>query len=546
MKSSNIFVPALAFATLTSSTKSGTATHREFKEEEGRRYNVVFILIDQLSALALPLYGNDNIKTPNIDRLAKEGATFTNSVCVTPFSSPSRASLVTGLYPITHGVILNQFDPVEFPFSKPAVPKVVNGLDSMAVTTEGILYDRGYQTKIYGKWHLGWIKTFKYYENTSTEVYQYDFLQRYIPMREAMRHTPAQPRKDEVLRDPDYDQGFGLYQTKYIDAKFQTASEDIKAAVGSFGRQGAPMELTDWGLTGLEAVKYFDGKNNGSAFMVTISLEPPHPDFVAPDPYYSKLDPSKIKLSPTTDEVSTFYKKSLNYRIGQYLDRKGTQEKMRCYYAQVLFIDDMVGRILNAIDKNGLKENTLVVFTSDHGDPLGSHGMLYDKGIDGFVEELVRTPMILRLPKVIPAGKKYLTHFNSVDLAPTILDYAIGYVPAAMQGRSLKPVIEGKEKDEVGFAFMTRPEARAVRGELDGKIWFYSKVFNLRAKTSREELYCITDDPWQQKDLSGEASCKEILLRMKARYDEYAARYGDQFIENLPDKGLTNYGNWKQ
>ena len=546
MNKSAVFAPALALATLTSSAQSGTVTYRGIAGEEGKRYNVVFILIDQLSALALPLYGNDNIKTPNIDRLAKEGVTFVNSVCVTPFSSPARASLVTGLYPVTHGVIVNQFDPEEFPFSKPAVPKVVAGLDPTTVTTEGTLYDCGYQTKIYGKWHLGWLNTFKYYENSSVEVYQYDFLQRYIPMREAMRRTPALPRKGEVLRNPDYDQGFGLYQTRYIDGKYQAAPEDIKAAVGSFGRQGTPMEFTDWGLMGLEAVKYFEGKKNGLPFMVTISLEPPHPDFIAPDPYYSKVNPSKIKLSPTADEVPTFYKNSRNYRIGQYLGREGTQEKMRCYYAQTLFIDDMVGRILKAIDRSGLKENTLVVFTSDHGDPLSSHGMLYDKGIDGFVEELIRTPMILRLPKVIPAGKKYVSHFNSIDLAPTILDYVTGFVPPEMQGRSLKPVIEGKEKDETGFAFITRPEARAVRGELDGKIWFYSKVFNLRTKTSREELYCITNDPWQQRELSKDASCKEILLRMKARHDEYAARYGDQSIENLPEKGLTNYGNWKQ
>ena len=546
MNKTLVFTPALTFATFASFAQPNTGVNKEQAKGESPRYNVVFILIDQLSALALPLYGNDNIKTPNIERLAKEGTTFVNSVCVTPFSSPSRASLVTGLYPISHGVILNQFDSKQYPFSKPAVPRTVEGLDSQATTTEGILYDHGYETKIYGKWHLGWLNEFRYYNETSSEVYQYDFLQRFIPMREAMLHKAAQPRKGEVLRTPDYDQGFGLYQTKYIEEKYRTAPEEMKADVGSFGRQGAPMELTDWGLIGLEAVKFFDNKKDGTPFMVTISLEPPHAYFVAPDPYYSKVNPSKIKLSPTTDEAPAFYKNNRYYRIGQHLEHEGTREKMRCYYAQVLFIDDMVGKILKAIEKSGLKNNTLVIFTSDHGDPLSSHGMLYDKGIDGFIEELVRVPMIMRLPKVIPAGKKIITQMNSIDLAPTILDYVTNSVPATMHGRSMKPVIESKVKDEVGFAFMTRPEARGVRGELNGKMYFYSKVFNLRTKTSREELYNITDDPWQKNEVSKDPVYKEILSRMKAEYDNYAVKYGDQTIDNLPEKELTNYGNWKQ
>ena len=513
-------------------------------------YNVVFILIDQLSARALAQWGGENIATPNIQRLSDEGVTFLNSVCVTPFSSPSRASLVTGLYPVRHGVIANQFagDLYNYYPQNHGISldpdAIVVGLDPSTVTTESILHKAGYATAFFGKWHLGHMKNFPYYCDTSHDVYTQDFRERFCKLREAMDPTPLPSHDGEVLTRPGDDQGFGFYQTKHMCEKWLGAPEEFRREMEQVGRMGVPAEFFDWTLLTGDALSFINN-NCDRRFMVTVSLEPPHPDYAICDPYYNSVDPVKLKLPRSAYTVPQVYRNNIGYREGVYLGEEGTREKMRCYYGQVLFIDDMVGRILKTIDDNGIAGRTLVVFTSDHGDPQSSHGMLFGKSIDNFIDEVSLTPTIMRLPGIIPAGKKVQSHLNSVDFAPTILDYLGCRSPSPMDGRSIRPVVEGKEKDSIGFAVMTRQQARAVRGEFEGRLYCYAKIFNIKTGTFREELFDLTADPDQMQEVSQDTSYKKALDGMKKFYDSYAARYGDRLIDDLPAKGLTNYGNWK-
>ncbi|GHU99727.1 iduronate-2-sulfatase [Bacteroidia bacterium] len=517
-------LPALALASV-------AAMGQKKDNKAPQRPNVIFFMCDQMSAMALPQYGNDFLKTPNIDRLAREGVTFMNSICVVPFSSPSRASFLTGLYPNTHGIISN------------VDRKVDSGLDPKFPSTEMVLDHAGYETAFFGKWHMGDISTYPCYVGKPNEA---DAYVRYSQIREAMNPAAASARKGEVLASAKAYHGFGFYQTEYMYEKARNGKPEYKGELSSIGRKGVPVEADGFTLTVMDGIDFIKAKRN-KPFMATISISPPHAPFAASNPFYDMVDPAKIPLSPTAYDKDTYYNNNRNYILGQYLGEEGTREKMRCYYAEILFVDEMLGRVLKALDDSGLADNTIVLFTSDHGDPLSSHGFLYGKTIDGFIEELVRTPALIRLPGKANAGKKIRAHFNTVDVAPTLLDYAGQPIPETMQGRSFKPIIEGREKDNTGFGYTMRLFARHIRGEVDGKIYSYSKVFTgFDEKKVREELYNVTDDRYQQKDLIGDPQYASVAAVMKTEFNKFADRNGDYHIEDFPSKGAYNMGNFNK
>ena len=533
MQKNLILIPSLALASVAA---YGQKKAKNVNAPAPGEYNVVLIISDQMSARILPLYGNNTIETPNIDRLAREGVTFDNSICAVPFSSPTRSSFVTGLYPIATTIITN----VE--------PGKGNGpLDVNMPITESILFDKGYLTGHFGKWHLGPINTWACYADKkyARDIYDRSYFGGFAEKRAAMHPTPAPARKGEALTNAKTDQGFGLYQTQYAHDKFKNGPAEMKKLLGTYGRLGTPAEMFDWTCAAKDGTDFIKA-NKERRFMLTVSLGPPHPDYVAPDPWYSNVDPSNITLPPSSYIHPERYRNNLNYLTGQYLGEEGTKEKMRCYYAQTLFIDDMVGRILNTLDETGLADNTIVVFISDHGDPLSTQGMLYGKTIEDFLEEQLRVPTLMRLPGVIPAGKRIKASFSSVDLAPTMRDY-LGINTIPTQGRSFRGIIDGKEKDEIGFAVCQRMEARSIRGEVDGKIYIYNKMFNTKGKnkTYYEQLWNITDDPYQMVDLIDNSKYDAVKKRLKAEYNKYADKNGDRRIEDLPGKGLVTWGNFR-
>ena len=535
-----IVLPAMALSAMAAQVQAAGATAQAAPKTpvvKDVKPNVVLFMCDQLSAMALPLYGNNFIKTPNIDRLSREGITFMNSICVVPYSSPARASLITGLYPNVHGIIDNVDN------------SDVKGLDPKFPSTEIILGAHGYATGHFGKWHLGQITDYPPYKGDSTEFASYkdmfDGLRReYAEQRAKNNPSPAPARPGEVLTDAGYDEGYGFYQTEYMHDKSDNRPEGIKKLISSIGRQGVPVDLADYSLVVRDGIDFIRA-NRDKPFMATISLLPPHAPFCIFDPYYNMVDPAKIPLSPTawdTDPKTNYYTDSRDFKTGQYLDETGMRERMRCYYGEILYVDAMLGRVLDALDQLKLTGKTIVVFTTDHGDLLASHGLLYGKVIDGFTEELTRTPLVIRLPGDAHAGRKVQATFNSMDLAPTLLALTGQAVPASMQGHSFVPVIEGKAKDEVGFGYSMRMFARQLRGEVNGKIYAYSKVFK-DPDATREELYNVTDDPYQQKDLINDPAYAPVVATMRATFDKFADKYGDWHIEDMPAKGLYNLGN---
>ena len=594
----NPLLPATALAATTAlATATGAAApsdHSAIRNPQSAFPNIVLIISDQMSARALPIYGNagDAIQTPNMARLAREGATFDNSICTAPYCSPTRSSLVTGRYPVSTGIITN----VE-------INKGNGPLNPKETLTEAILFDKGYATGHFGKWHLGVINSWPCYADKANarDIYDRTYFGGFDAMRAALHPTPAPAKPGEVLitPNPKQNRGYGIYQPQFMHDKLTNAPEDMRRQIESFGRLGTPPELYNWTLVTKNGTDFIRAHKD-APFMVTISIGPPHPEWAIPDPWYSRVDPAKIPLTPSAFTHPERYLGNHGYKLGQYLGEQGTREKMRCYYAMIAFVDDMVGRVLQTLDDCGIAQNTLVVFISDHGDPIATQGFLYDKTIPDFLEEQLRVPTLMRLPGVIPAGKKIETTFSSIDLAPTLRDYTgVADAPTAypVQGRTFRPLLEGREKDDatnIGFAVSQRQEARSIRGEIDGKIYIYSKMFsvpaagtpkaapadanapakpllnakgkpktgvkaaakakagpaiNAHGKTnpgsSYEQLFNLTDDPWQLKNEIDNPAYAAIKARLQSEFNKYADRAGDRHIEDLPAKGLATWGNFR-
>lgn len=489
---------------------------------KGEDYNVVFILLDQMSAKVISSYGGNFIQTPNIDRIATNGVRFENSICTVPFSSPARASLVTGMYPNQTGIIVNFGD------NKPGT------MDPRFILTESVLFNNGYNTKFAGKWHLGVLQNYKCFAN-SLDGQQFGKTYN-------IEYSPAQPaNKGEVLVSTSKG---GFYQTKLMyDFSQNGPTNAVRSVSSTIGRMGITQDQYKWTYVVNDCLDFMQ-QNKDDKFMVTISLEPPHAPWKSFEPYYSMIDPAKIPLLPSSFDKESRFNSVSDYQTGQHWGEAGTREKMRNYLALCLTMDDYVGKILDKLDELNLTDKTLVVFTSDHGDPISSHGFLAGKTITGFVDETSLSPAIMSMPGILPKGKVVKSHFASVDFGPTILDLLGKEIPSSMQGHSFVPIIEGSLPDTLGFAYMFRPEARGIRAGINGKIYTYYKVFNLTAKSiTREELFCITDDPGERNNLYNKASSADVISKMKSIFNDFAKKYGDHPIETIHKLPIYNPGN---
>ena len=472
---------------------------------EKKRFNILFLITDQHNHSVLGCAGNPIVKTPNLDKLASQGARFTNACCATPFCSPTRASLLTGMWPHTHGITQN-------------IAGKKTGLDDKTVATEQILFDKGYFTNQMGKWHLGDISSFRCYDKDSTgqlkDEYR-DYLAA-LPKDKWPKLKPGEVKVGEVAMLPEMDEV----------RKKDTAGGKNPDEVSKIGRLLVPPEhtyeswLTDRCIGLLK-------KHKDDNFMITWSVGPPHAPWICPEPYYSMYDPAKMPLPKSWEKCPPEYKTSRATQMGRQMGEKLVREQMRCYYGQVTMVDSYVGRILKALSDEGLEKNTIVVYLSDHGDMQAAHGMA-GKSVNSFFEEIVRVPMIIRYPGEIKAGTVVNGHANSVDIMPTLLEYGGMQAPKGIHGKSLKPLIEGKVKDSERLGYCERGNkdySRMVRTEQ----WKYSIYSD-----GRRELFDLKNDPGEMTNLAADASRASTVADLHAKLRRHMAETADPVLASVP------------
>ena len=441
--------------------------------------NILLIMADDCAKQALSCYGNKDIETPALDRIAKEGMRFEHALTPNSFCTPSRAAVLTGKYSHKNGVThLNQ----PFDGSQPTFPKV--------------LQKAGYETSLFGKWHL------------LTQPTGFDH---YCVMK--MQGMTVDP----IVFEP---------QHKWVVWGPKT--------VNTYLDGGRRLKGYNNDVITTEALNWLKNRRDKSKpFCMLLHPKPPHEPYHPPKKYedflkdvtvsepatllddYTGRTPeaiaeimtdNRIILGPSFQKRRKQLEKENPGITRDELTRAMYQEYIKGYYRLVKSVDDNVGRVLDYLEKSGLDKNTLVLYTSDQGFSLGEHGF-YNK--QWMYEPSLHQPLLVRLPRVIQAGSVHSSMVNHVDLAPTLLDFAGLPIPSDMQGYSLKPILEGKGdkvRDASYYHFYTHgarlPEMIGVRTEryklihYPGMKGIYQwELFDL--EKDRDEMYNLYSNPEQ-------------------------------------------------
>lgn len=428
------------------------------RSDGASRPNILFVMADQLSALALPAYGHPVVKTPHITALADAGVVFENAYCNFPLCAPSRFSMLSGRLPSAVGAYDNA---AEFPSSVP--------------TFAHYLRTRGYRTILSGKMHfVGADQLHGYEERLTTDIYPADFGWTPDWEREPTHYTWSQHMTSVVEAGP-------CRRTLQMDFDEETTYQ-------------AERKLYD--LARAPA-----GRN----FFMTVSLTHPHDPYNCRPEHWELYDPRDIdmpRVAALAPERMDPHSRRLYYQAGMHRYRM-TDERIRnarhAYYGMVSYVDEKVGRLLRALEDTGLDENTVVIFTADHGDMLGERGLWYKMT---FFEWSCRVPLIFHCPRRWQP-RRIGNGVSLVDMLPTLLDVAGAddqrSTLAALDGASLQPLMEGKTSAErdvcaeyLGEGALD-PRLMVRRGDL-------KYVFS---DSDPVELYDLAEDPDEQVNRAG-------------------------------------------
>jgi len=419
--------------------------------------NILFLLTDQWRFQSFGFTGNPDVQTPRIDALAAESLSFENAVAGYPVCSPTRASLLTGKRPLSHGVFLND------------VP-----LPDGEITLAEVLRDHGYATGYIGKWHLDG--------------------------RGRSNFTPPERR-----------QGFQYWKALECSHRYNNSSYYADTPEKRRWDGYDAFAQTD------DAIGYLSKRaDSGEPFLLYLSWGPPHaPYHTAPERYQALYDPEALTLRPNVPA-------RLEERVRQ--DLAG-------YYAHCTAIDDCVGRLLEALDELDLAENTIVVFTSEHGDLLGSHGA-YKKQQP--YEESVRIPFLLRWPgERGTEGRVSKAPMNSWDVMPTLLGLCDFEIPEAVEGIDFSAHVRGGPDPSDGAAFIHCPapfgQWSRQRGGKEYRGLRTDRYTYVRDLDGPWLLFDNKTDPYQLENLVDRPEHAELQAELDAWLDRRLEANGDTF-----------------
>ena len=483
--------------------------------------NILLMMCDQLTPGVLGCYGGP-VPTPNLDSLADEGVLFTDATCPTPFCSPSRASLITGLVPHRHGIVYN-VNVRDYPAI--GGPATEEGVKAGDVTTGKLLAEAGYDTHHFGKWHLQ-DDDLPYFPDTFGEHREYA-----DAMAEVFRGVRARPR--------------GEWMDWYDWAMPVTVSDRLREAVDALGdhwddRRHAEF-IIKMGRLDLPVEQVFDVRvadrtvealhsAGAEPFMITCSFNYPHDPNVVPSPYYDMIDPEGIRLPANYERREPRFEGEWSRQIVRDLGEAGAREFLRIYYASVRLIDDQVGRVLAALDASGRAEDTIVLFTADHGDMAGGHGMVW-KSTASFYEEVVRVPLLIRYPAGLSPRRTSIAA-GLTDVMPTLLDWVGTPPPEDIDGRSLAPYLDGRAPsvDAPRYTFServppNRERTRTVAQDATGAFMVRgsdAKYFHY--PNGEEFLFDLATDPGETVDLAAQPAWAGRKSELKRELEHWLAR----------------------
>lgn len=490
--------------------------------------NIIYIMSDDHAFQAVSAYGYGINKTPNIDRIAKEGALFTRATVTNSLCAPSRAVLLTGKHSFVNGKVDNV---QSFNWDQPNFPKILQahgyqtamigkihldgvpqGFDfSMVLPGQGHYYNpdffvegkkiqkKGYVTEIITQTALDWLKN-KREPNKPfcLLVHQKAPHREWLPAEKYFReYTQMTFKEPESLFDDFKGRGRAAREAEMNILKHHNWSGDSKVYPDVLEELGLK-DFLGWGINAF---------NNNLGRM-------DEQQRAAWDQVYRPICEQFKQLYPTIKNDSVA------------LMRWCYQRYMQDYLACIASVDEGVGELLDYLDEAGLAENTIVVYTSDQGFYLGEHGW-FDKRF--MYEESFRTPLLVRYPKEIKPGTVIDQMVQNLDLAPTFLDYAGIQIPADMQGESFRDLVSGKTDRFRDFAYYTYyeyPSIHMVKRHYGVATQRY-KLIHFYYDVDEWELYDLEKDPHEMRNVYNDPSYTDVKKMMHDKLDMARNYYGD-------------------
>ncbi len=497
------------------------------KNEQPSRPNIIFIMSDDHAYQAISAYGYGLNQTPNIDRIAKEGAIFNRAFVTNSICAPSRAVMLTGKYNHLNGKVDNMFP---FDWNQPNFAKQ--------------LQQAGYQTALIGKIHLdGNPQGFDYWNVLPGQgnYYNPDFIENGQKKRFPgyVTELTTQFALDWLQNKRDQAKPFCLlyhqkaphrnwlpaprYLNLFDDKTFDPPANFFDNYEGR-GRAAKEQEMqidghARWG----HDFKLLVDPNGDSTNFFNANLrrmdEQQRADWMAA---YEQENQDFLKAKLQGKELAL-------WKYNRYI-----KDYLRC----VQSVDDGVGEILDYLDQNGLAENTVVIYTSDQGFYLGEHGW-FDKRF--MYEQSFRTPLLMRFPKEIKPGTVNNDLVMNLDFAPTFLDYAGVEAPQEMQGESFRKLIAGEKvewRDAIYYHYYEYPSEHMVKRHYGVRTDRY-KLIHFYYDIDEWELYDLEKDPDEMKSVYNDPAYADVQKMLHQKLEELRAKYGDS--DELTQQFLDRY-----
>ncbi len=443
-----------------------------------KKPNLVFVFADQWRGQAVGYNGDSNVRTPNIDSLAEESLNLTDATSACPVCSPYRASLLSGLRPLNHGVFVNDVN-----------------LAPSRQRLAGEFSRAGYNTAYIGKWHVDG-------HGRST----------YIPEE---RHP-----------------GFGYWKAlecthNYLESAYYSGSSPEKRLWNGYD---AYAQTED-------ALRYIESYDDDEPFFMILSWGPPHAPYdLAPFETRRIYDPDKIRLRDNVPGAA----------------HAPARELLAGYYAHCTALDKCVGALRDALDRKGIADNTILVFTSDHGDMLGSQGMW--KKQNPF-DESIRVPFLLRYPERFGRKRRDVggVFIDAPDIMPTLLSLAGAPPPGDIDGSDLSPLFDdphAKNPAEMSLLACYHAFGQWRKGKDGGPHGFTGREYRglrtrrytyVRDLDGPWLLYDNSNDPFQRENLIEVSAAPSVVRDLDEALDNALAKRGDRFQPGMEYVGAWGY-----
>jgi choline-sulfatase len=468
----------------------------------GRKPNILFLMVDQMTPFMIGPYGQKAAITPNLDRLARSGAVFDNAYCNAPLCVPSRASMFSGRLPSA----IDAWDNAsEF---RADIPTIMHYLRAA-----------GYQTSVSGKTHfIGPDQYHGFHERLTPCIYPTHF-----------KFMHAWSKGPYWIEGTSVQTGLGKLGVSEINGQIDFDSMTLGRALERLNRYALDR-------------KY---KSDLAPLFLNVSFTHPHDPYCAPRKYLDMYRDAEIPMPKPYDDIRKLSPTYEWVRIVHGLDKETpspdkVREARRCYLAMCTWIDERIGQLLAEVERLGMARDTLVVLTGDHGDMCGEKGQWFKRI---YLEWSARVPLIASWPGRIPAGRRVAAPVSLLDLLPTFAEAAQVAVTTHIDGRSLLPLAEGREEGrdhEVIGEYFGEATIEPIRMVRRGDFKY------IATHEYPPQLYDLKRDPDETVNAAGRPEYRTMEAELHARAEKgwdapelkrrvMTSHAEREFLRNIPD-----------